>query len=135
MPSTRNYKKWSCTEDRQLIIHYNNSKSFKRVANKLSRTIDAVQARYVKKYIYPTYDDEYLTKNSHELADKYNMRHKDFVRYLKYVGVKCKPDLSNNQINMNPFILGTVTGITCAITSGIMAFITIYYFTSLTQII
>lgn len=174
MPCTRNYKKWSPEEDEQLKTHYDNSKSFRYVANKLSRTIDAVQARYVKKYIYPEHNIQYLKKNRKELADKFKISHEDFVRYLRYVDIKCKSDESDAsdtdsashtssdtvsdassdtasdtsldssdtsldssevsdssyaeerkylvKINVNPFMIGSIAGITCAITGGIMAY-------------
>ena len=95
MTYTRNYKKWSAEEDDQLQKIYENSRCFKYVANKLSRSIDAVQARYVKMVICAENTIKDILKNRKEMATDLKIDDKDFIRYLKYASIRVDEDDSS----------------------------------------
>jgi hypothetical protein len=80
--------KWTDSEDKRLISLYNKHKKFKPIAVDLKRSVDAVQARFVKIEICPKHTSKYLLSKKDHLADKYNIKKEDFTRYLKYAGIK-----------------------------------------------
>jgi len=90
MACTRNYKKWTADEEDQLQKIYENSNCFKYTANKLCRSQDAVQARYVKNVICAEYTINHILTNLNELAQEYKLDIDDFKRYLKYAGIRHK---------------------------------------------
>ncbi len=84
----RNNKRWSDNEDRRLIDLYRKYMSFKPVAIDLLRSVDAVQARFVKIAVCPKHDKQFLNDKKDYIADRYNINRNDFARYLKYAGIK-----------------------------------------------
>lgn len=97
MVCSNNYKKWTQQQDKCLKSLYDSFKNFKHVAEKLERTEDAVKARYVKLYIVPEYTKEYLTAKLVDIAKHYNIAETDFIRYLKYVGVKYQQPIISHE--------------------------------------
>ncbi len=107
--------KWTNEDDRILLQYYTNGQSYKNISKKLKRTIEAVQARLVKKYLYPKmyehfYDnnkkliESNLYKNNFQtILERYAKLHeidyKNLEKYLKFADkkLKCKqePQLSD----------------------------------------
>jgi hypothetical protein len=86
---TRNNLKWSPTEDKRLETLYTKQKlNFKAIATDLHRSVDAIQARFVKQYMAHKYSPKYMLENKDALANKYKIDKTDFTRYLKYAGIK-----------------------------------------------
>lgn len=96
--STRHNQKWTELEDNQLLNLQENNKTFKQISILMNRTQDAVQARFVKIYLCPMYNSKYLCKKAKDLAHSYNINIDDFIRYLKYAGIKYK---QNNTVARN----------------------------------
>lgn len=93
-----NKKRWSNEEDEQLmkrLVYDERLLTYGEIAEKLHRTVDAVQARFVKKYIVPKYNEQFLRKNTRLIAAKYNIKRSELLRYLKYAGLKCYADDSS----------------------------------------
>jgi hypothetical protein len=92
MPKTansRNNLKWTAAEDKRLEELYNKEKyTFKAIATDLHRSLDAIQARYVKQVLCSKYSPKYLLENKEALAKHHNIETNDLVRYLKYAGIK-----------------------------------------------
>jgi hypothetical protein len=95
----RNNKKWSETEDRRLVDLYYKHLNFKAVAIDLMRSVDAVQARFVKIAICHHHDKQFLIEKKDSIADRYNINRNDFVRYLKYAGIKDTVSKSQDKNN------------------------------------
>jgi hypothetical protein len=86
---TRNNLKWSPTEDKRLETLYTKQKlNFKAIATDLHRSVDAIQARFVKQYMAHKYSPKYMLENKEALANKYKIDNANFTRYLKYAGIK-----------------------------------------------
>ena len=102
MSATNNYKKWTAEEDDQLVKYLTSDENYHKyeaIAHKLHRTVDAVQARFVKLAIVPKYTETFLHKNVKYLAIMYNLDQKDLVRYFKYAGLKDCHDNDDNDDN------------------------------------
>lgn len=84
----RNNLRWTENEDKRLIEMYYKYWNFKPISIDLKRSIDAVQARFVKIGICPRHDKDYLINRMDNVADLYNINRHDFARYLKYAGIK-----------------------------------------------
>lgn len=91
----RNNKRWTDKEDNRLVKLYNIHKSFKPIAVDLQRSVDAVQARYVKVELCNKFNKHYLYARRSHFAKSYHIDIDDFVRYLKYAGIKGKTDNKN----------------------------------------
>jgi hypothetical protein len=86
---TRNNLKWSPTEDKRLETLYTKQKlNFKAIATDLHRSVDAIQARFVKQYLAHKYSPKYMLENKEALANKYKIDNASFTRYLKYAGIR-----------------------------------------------
>lgn len=99
MPTTNNYKKWTKQEDEQLVkrLAYDEKTiTYEEMAGRLNRTVDAVQARFVKIYVVPKYSQGFLVKNTKYISKLYTMREVDLIRYLKYAGLKKYEDSSDS---------------------------------------
>jgi hypothetical protein len=86
---TRNNLKWSPAEDKRLGTLYTKQKlNFKAIATDLHRSVDAIQARFVKQYLAHKYSPKYMLENKDALANQYKINKTDFTRYLKYAGIR-----------------------------------------------
>lgn len=86
---SRNNFKWSSAEDKRLEELYSKDKySFKKIATDLHRSLDAIQARFVKQVLATKYSPSYLLENKEALAKHHNINLDDFTRYLKYTGIR-----------------------------------------------
>jgi hypothetical protein len=87
---SRNNTQWTVTDENTLKTLFDKKAPYSNIAKTLNRSVDAVQARVVKKLIVPQFDKQYI-KNYRNLyvetyAKYYNINTKDFSRYLKYAG-------------------------------------------------
>lgn len=89
-PTAPNHKKRWTIEDDVELVKCRYSSSYEEMADKLQRTVDAVKARFVKKYIVPKYNKNFLCENTKFVANLYKIDKNDFVRYLKYAGTKAE---------------------------------------------
>ena len=55
--------KWTTEDDRILLQYYIDGQCYKNISKKLKRTIEAVQARLVKKYLYPKMYEHFYDNN------------------------------------------------------------------------
>ena len=86
---TRNNLKWSPTEDKRLeTLYTKQTLNFKAIATDLHRSVDAIQARFVKQYLAHKYSPKYMLENKEALANKYKIDNASFTRYLKYAGIR-----------------------------------------------
>jgi hypothetical protein len=97
---TRTYQKWTVEDEEKL----NNCNDFPKIASELERTVDAVQCRFTKIYIYPViqelfYKDgelnvESLKQNIDTIVNIYYVWHKiekkDIIRFLTYFDKKIR---------------------------------------------
>ena len=92
MTATNNYKKWTKDDDDYLskkLAADCKPSAYVEIADKLQRTVDAVQARFVKKCLVTKYTQVFLYKSIKQISELYNIDRKDLIRYLKYSGLKC----------------------------------------------
>jgi hypothetical protein len=96
----RTYQKWTVEDEEKL----NNCNDFPKIASELERTVDAVQCRFTKIYIYPViqelfYKDgelnvESLKQNIDTIVNIYYVWHKiekkDIIRFLTYFDKKIR---------------------------------------------
>ena len=89
---SKNNTRWTANDDQILENMFNKYVPYKNIANNLNRTVDSVQARIVKKYIIPKFNEKNIGDNFDEFVQaqskKYNIIDKDFERYLMYAGIK-----------------------------------------------
>ena len=85
----RNNLRWTTSEDRRLEELFTKQKySFKKIATDLHRSVDGIQARFVKQVLCSKYSPEYMLANKEALAKHHNIPLEDFERYLKYAGIR-----------------------------------------------
>jgi hypothetical protein len=86
---TRNNLKWTTAEDKRLEELYTKEKyTFKKIATDLHRSLDAIQARFVKQVLCNKYSPRYLLDNKEALAKHHDINLDNFIMYLKYAGIK-----------------------------------------------
>jgi hypothetical protein len=86
---TRNNLKWTTAEDKRLEELYTEEKyTFKKIATDLHRSLDAIQARFVKQVLCNKYSPRYLLDNKEALAKHHDINLDNFIKYLKYAGIK-----------------------------------------------
>lgn len=105
-------KKWNAEDDSILIDKYLQGYGYEAIAEALGRTVDAVQCRLVKVYIYPLMRNLFYTdkntfnKSSLDGYDSiilrystfYNIKSDDFSRFLRYVDKNIKqPSVSDKK--------------------------------------
>jgi hypothetical protein len=98
-------KKWTTEDDNTLVYKYLQGYGYQAIADDLQRTIDAVQCRLVKVYVYPLVRKLFYTdKNTFNKSSLvgydniilrystfYKIKADDFSRFLRYVDKNIKP--------------------------------------------
>jgi hypothetical protein len=105
-------KKWTTEDDNMLVCKYLQGYGYEAISEVLGRTVDAVQCRLVKVYIYPLmrnifYTDKNtfnkLSLNGYDsiilrYSTFYKIEPRDFSRFLRYVDKNIKqPSVSDKQ--------------------------------------
>jgi hypothetical protein len=101
----RNGCKWTHKEDRVLLDRFNEYKDYKKICTELHRSVDALQARMVKIFIYPKikfifyehekFNEEYFNRFYlgvvEDYSKEYNISKDNFMLYLKYTDKNLNP--------------------------------------------
>jgi hypothetical protein len=87
---SRNNKQWNTVDENTLKTLFDKKVPYSNIAKTLNRSVDAVQARVVKKLIVPQFDKQYIKNYRNyfveSYANYYKINTKDFSRYLMYAG-------------------------------------------------
>ena len=87
---SRNHKQWNAVDENTLKTLFDKKVLYSNIAKTLNRSVDAVQARVVKKIIVPQFDKQYIKNYRNyfveSYANYYKINTKDFSRYLMYAG-------------------------------------------------
>jgi len=106
----KNGCKWTDTEDRILDKEFTIHNNYARISYQLNRSVDALQARMVKRFIYPKikfifyehekFNKEYFNRFYHGVVEDYSKQYKidkeKFMLYLRYA------DRNLNPKNLDP---------------------------------
>jgi hypothetical protein len=104
---TRNNQKWTAEEEEKLL---NSSSDFPKIAKELQRTVDAVQCRFTKLYIFPKLKEMLYDKDCkfdkkalethfdnfvNRYAEFYKISKNKLVRFLTYADRKLRRALAD----------------------------------------
>lgn len=106
----KNGCKWTDTEDKILEKEFTIHNNYEKISYQLNRSVDALQARMVKRFVYPKikvifyehekFNKEYFNRFYHGVVEDYSKQYKidkeHFMLYLRYA------DRNLNPKNLDP---------------------------------